>query len=65
MSLRGFHLFFIAIAVLLALWLAVYEYQAFQQGRSAIDLAVCIFEVVLAVAMTVYGVSFRRKTKGM
>jgi uncharacterized membrane protein YfcA len=63
MSLRAFHLFFIAVSIVLAAFCAAWatsQYRVDQQPEYAIGAAVA---VAGAIAMAVYGARFQRKTK--
>lgn len=61
LSLRSFHLFFIAVSVLLAVWVGVWGVQSYLATKSAADLALGAFFLVLAVVLLVYGRRVRRK----
>lgn len=61
LSLRSFHLFFIAASVLLAVWVGVWGVQSYLATRGAGDLALGAFFLVLAVVLLVYGRRVRRK----
>ena len=65
MSLRAFHLFFIGVAVILAFGIAWFEYSVYREGRATVDLAVCIVQVGVGLALIAYGFSFRRKTRSL
>ena len=54
MSLRGFHLFFIAVSILLSVWVGMWAVE-----RSAWAMAGLFF--VLGAALVVYGLRVRRK----
>lgn len=62
MNLRGFHLLFITLSVLLTLFLAVW---AFGRGseRTVAQTAIGMLSIVGAVALTAYGIAFRRKSR--
>ena len=61
LSLRSFHLFFIAVSVLLAVWVGVWGVQSYLATKSAGDLALGVFFFVLGVVLLLYGRSVRRK----
>jgi hypothetical protein len=61
MSLRSFHLFFIAVSVLLAAWVGVWGVQSYLATRSAGDLALGAFFVVLGFVLLLYGLRVRKK----
>jgi hypothetical protein len=61
LSLRSFHLFFIAVSVLLAAWVGVWGVQSYLATRSAGDLALGVFFLVLGVGLLLYGRRVRKK----
>jgi hypothetical protein len=61
LSLRSFHLFFIAVSVLLAVWVGVWGVQSYLATRSAGDLTLGVFFFVLGFVLLLYGRSVRRK----
>jgi hypothetical protein len=63
MSLRAFHLFFIALSVVLAAFFAAWaigQYQAVRETGYAITGAASL---LVAVGLAVYGMRFQRKTR--
>ena len=65
MSLRSFHLFFIAASVLLAAWVGVWGIQSWQANRSGSDLAVGLLFVALGAVLLVYGLRVRKKLRAI
>jgi steroid 5-alpha reductase family enzyme len=65
MSLRSFHLFFIAASVVLAAWVGVWGIQSWQANRSGSDLAVGLLFFVLGVVLLVYGLRVRKKLRAI
>jgi len=63
LSLRSFHLFFIAASVLLAAWVGVWGVQSWQATRSGSDLAVGVLFVALGAVLLVYGLRVRKKLR--
>lgn len=61
LSLRSFHLFFIAVSVLLAVWVGVWGVQSYLATKSGGDLALGTLFLVLGVVLLLYGRSVRRK----
>jgi hypothetical protein len=61
LSLRSFHLFFIAASVLLAAWVGVWGVQSYLATQSAGDLALGLFFFVLGLVLLVYGLRVRKK----
>jgi hypothetical protein len=63
MSLRAFHLLFIALSVILAAFFAAWaagEYRAVHQAGYA---AAGLVSIAAAVGLAVYGAAFQRKTR--
>jgi hypothetical protein len=65
LSLRSFHLFFIAASVLLAAWVGVWGIQSWQANRSGSDLAVGLLFFALGVVLLVYGLRVRKKLRAL
>jgi len=65
MSLRSFHIFFIAVAALLACGVGYMEYVNWQEVGRTIHLVGCCASGVAAVALLVYDVVFYRKTRNL
>lgn len=63
MSLRGFHVVFVTLAVLVSLFFGVYEWSAYQQGHASIDIIVSGIAFGIAAGLLVYGVWFYRKSQ--
>jgi hypothetical protein len=61
LSLRSFHLFFIAVSVLLAVWVGVWGVQSYLATKSAGDLALGVLFFVLGFVLLVYGRNVRKK----
>ena len=62
MSLRGVHIFFITLSVLLCFGFAYFEWTAFQRGRSVADGAVAAIAAAVGAGLLVYGVWFVKKS---
>jgi len=65
LSLRSFHLFFIAASVVLAAWVGVWGVQSWQANRSGSDLGVGLLFFALGVVLLVYGLRVRRKLRAI
>jgi steroid 5-alpha reductase family enzyme len=63
LSLRSFHLFFIAVSVLLAAWVGVWGVQSWLATRSGGDLTLGLLFVALGLVLLVYGLRARRKLR--
>jgi hypothetical protein len=61
LSLRSFHLFFIAVSVLLAVWVGVWGVQSYLATKSADDLALGVLFFVLGFVLLLYGRRVRKK----
>jgi membrane protein implicated in regulation of membrane protease activity len=61
LSLRSFHLFFIAVSVLLAAWVGVWGIQSYLAAKSAGDLALGVFFLALGFVLLLYGRRVRSK----
>jgi steroid 5-alpha reductase family enzyme len=65
MGLRRFHLFFIAISVLMAAFVVAWATDQYRAEHQAIDLVWASTGLVLGAALAVYGTAFQRKTKNL
>ena len=63
LSLRSFHLFFIAVSVLLAAWVGVWGVQSWLATRSGSDLTLGLLFAALGLVLLVYGLRARRKLR--
>jgi hypothetical protein len=61
LSLRSFHLFFIAISILLAVGLCLWGFWAYFTEASVLGLVLGILFLALTVILAVYGPRARRK----
>ena len=65
LSLRSFHLFFIAVSVLLAAWVGVWGVQSYLDTRSLGDLALAAVFFVMGFVLLLYGRRVRRKLRAL
>lgn len=65
LSLRSFHLFFIAVSILLAAWIAAWGVQGWLATRSLGDLALGALAFVAGFGLVVYGLKARRKLRAL
>jgi hypothetical protein len=65
MSLRAFHLLFIALSIVLAAFLAAWAAGQYRVDHQAGYAAASVASIVGAGALAVYAVAFQRKTKGL
>jgi ABC-type Mn2+/Zn2+ transport system permease subunit len=63
MSLRAFHLLFIALSVVLTAFVAAWAGGQYQLAHEITFAVVCGVSLALGVALAFYGVTFQRKTK--
>jgi hypothetical protein len=65
MSLRAFHLLFIALSIVLAAFLAAWAMGQYRTSRDAVYLGAGAASLASAGALAVYAAAFQRKTKGL
>ena len=63
MSLRLFHLFFIAVSVVLVAFCTAWAAGMYRSSHEAIYLVACIACALAGAALIAYGVAFQRKTR--
>jgi hypothetical protein len=63
MSLRAFHLLFIALSAALALFMSAWATSQYQMGAGSVYLVVAVAALLGAGGLAVYGSAFRRKTR--
>lgn len=63
MSLRSFHLFFVAASVLLSGWVSATSVVSYLSSRRGIDLALALLFFGIGSALVVYGQSVRKKLR--
>jgi hypothetical protein len=63
MSLRTFHLFFIAVSVVLAAFVAAWAVQQYQAVHAAAYVAAAVVSLATGGALIAYGTAFQRKTR--
>ena len=65
MSLRSFHLLFIALSAVLAAFFAAWAVEQYQGSHQLIYIVTSVLAVATAAALATYGVAFQRKTRGL
>jgi hypothetical protein len=65
MSLRAFHLFFIAVSGILAAFCAAWAVAEYRVEHSASYAVGAVVSVACAAALAVYGAMFQRKTRNL
>jgi hypothetical protein len=63
MGLRNFHLFFIAVSVVLAAFVAAWAGQQYRNVSGTIYIVTAIAALASGVGMAMYGAAFQRKSK--
>ena len=63
MSLRAFHLLFIALSVVLAAFFAAWAAGQYQSAHDLTYALVCVMSLVSGVGLSLYGAAFQRKTR--
>ena len=65
MSLRAFHLLFIALSVVLAAFFAAWAVGQYSAGHELIYVVVAVLSLASGLALAIYAVKFQRKTRGL
>jgi hypothetical protein len=65
MSLRAFHLVFIAFSVMLAAFFAAWSVEQYQVGHEAVYGLAGFLGLATAGGLILYGVAFQRKTRNL
>jgi hypothetical protein len=65
MSLRAFHLFFIAVSVILAAFVAAWAVNQYQSTPSAGYVMSGVVSLMAGAGLAVYGTRFQRKTRNL
>jgi len=63
MSLRAFHLFFIALSVVLTAFVAAWAVGQYRALHDATYVAAAVASLASGVGLALYGAVFQRKTK--
>lgn len=63
MSLKAFHLFFIAISVVLAAFVAAWAVNQYQVAHDVSYVVAAGLAIASAVALIAYGIAFQRKMR--
>jgi hypothetical protein len=65
MSLRAFHLFFIAVSVVLAAFFAAWAAGQYSAGHEISYVIVGVLSLASGLGLAIYAAKFQRKTKGL
>lgn len=63
MGLRSFHLFFIAVSVMLSAFFAAWCAEEFQTQQNLVFAVAAALGLVAAAGLATYGVAFQKKTR--
>ena len=63
MSLKAFHIVFIAASILLALGYAIREFDSYITSGGLMALIVAILALAAAIGLVLYGIRFMKKLK--
>ena len=65
MSLRAFHLFFIALAIILAAFCGAWAIGQYRATSGAVFVVTAVGAIAGAVGLAAYAAAFQRKTKNL
>jgi hypothetical protein len=65
MSLRAFHLFFIALAIILAAFCGAWAIGQYRATSSAVFVVTAVGALAGALGLAAYGAAFQRKTRNL
>ena len=64
MSLKAFHIFFISVSTLLAIWFGVWGLRSyFNRAENSLILVLAIMSFIVAGVLIVYGIKIFQKLK--
>jgi len=63
MSLKAFHIVFVTLSALLAVWFSVWSFGQYSAGAGTLYLVFGLCGAILVVALIVYGFWFLKKMK--
>jgi hypothetical protein len=65
LSLRSFHVFFIAVSILLSVWVGVWGIGSYRSGGGVTGLAFAALFFLVGFVLLIYWVKVRRKFREM
>jgi hypothetical protein len=65
MSLRAFHLLFIALSVILAAFFAAWAVEQYRSVHQASYIVLSVVSLACGIALAAYGTAFQRKTRNL
>ena len=63
MSLKAFHLFFIAVSVILSAFVTAWSVNQYQAAHNSAYAVGAALSIACGIALAVYGTAFQRKMK--
>jgi hypothetical protein len=64
-TLRSFHLFFIALSIVLAAFCAAWAVGQYRDGHQIVFIVTAVASIAAAAGLAVYGTAFQRKTRNL
>jgi hypothetical protein len=65
LSLRSFHVFFIAVSILLSVWVGVWGIDRYRSAGEASGLVFAVLFLLLGIVLLVYWLKVRRKLRAL
>jgi hypothetical protein len=65
MSLRAFHLLFIAVSVILTVFFAAWAAGQYREAQGAVYACASAGSVAAGIGLSIYGARFQRKTRNL
>jgi hypothetical protein len=65
LSLRSFHVFFIAVSILLSVWVGVWGIDSYRSGGGVAGLVFAALFLLVGFVLLIYWVKVRRKFREM
>jgi hypothetical protein len=65
MSLKAFHLFFVAMCILLAAFVAAWSAGEYRADHGGVYMLTAIGSAAFGAGLAFYGVAFQRKVRGL
>ena len=63
MSLRAFHLLFIAVSVMLTAFVAAWAINEYRTVHDSAYIGACVASAVTGIGLAIYGAVFQRKSR--
>lgn len=65
LSLRSFHVFFIAVSIVLSVWVGAWGVASYRSGGGASSLALAVLFLVVGIVLVLYFVRMRKKLRDL